>query len=98
MIAAEGYPDGPAKGDQIEGIEEAERVPDAYILHAGTAVSGAGHLVSSGGRVLNAVGTGADLAQARAAAYRAAEQIRMRGGWFRRDIADLPAAPPSPDS
>ncbi len=65
---------------------------------SGTAVSGAGHLTSSGGRVLNAVGTGADLAQARTAAYLAAEQIRMRGGWFRRDIADLPAAPPSPDS
>ncbi len=98
VIAAEGYPDGPAMGDQIEGIEEAERVPNAYILQAGTAVSGAGHLTSSGGRVLNAVGTGADLAQARTAAYLAAEQIRMRGGWFRRDIADLPAAPPSPDS
>ncbi len=98
VIAAEGYPDGPAEGDQIEGIREAERVPDAYILHAGTTVSEAGHLVSSGGRVLNAVGTGADLAQARAAAYRAAEQISMRGGWYRRDIADLPAAAPSPDS
>jgi phosphoribosylamine--glycine ligase len=98
VVAAEGYPDGPAQGDQIEGIKEAERVPDAYILHAGTTVSEAGHLVSSGGRVLNAVGTGADLAQARAAAYRAAEQISMRGGWYRRDIAGLPAAAPSPDS
>ena len=97
VIAAEGYPDGPAQGDQIEGITEAERIPDAYILHAGTKLSGAGHLTSAGGRVLNAVGTGADLAQARAAAYLAAEQIRMRGGWFRRDIADLPApAPPGP--
>jgi phosphoribosylamine--glycine ligase len=92
VIAAEGYPDRPAQGDQIEGITEAERIPDAYILHAGTAVSGAGHLTSAGGRVLNAVGTGAGLAQARAAAYLAAEQIRMRGGWYRRDIADLPAA------
>ena len=72
--------------------------PRRHILHAGTALSGAGHLTSAGGRVLNAVGTGADLAQARAAAYLAAEQIRMRGGWFRRDIADLPAAAPSPGS
>jgi phosphoribosylamine--glycine ligase len=92
VIAAEGYPDRPAQGDQIEGITEAERIPDAYILHAGTALSGADHLTSAGGRVLNAVGTGAGLAQARAAAYLAAEQIRMRGGWYRRDIADLPAA------
>ncbi len=96
VIAAKGYPDRPAWGDQIEGMTEAERIPDAYILHAGTAVSGAGHLTSAGGRVLNAVGTGAGLAQARAAAYLAAEQITMRGGWFRRDIADLPAPAPPP--
>ena len=96
VIAAEGYPDGPAKGDQIKGLEEAERTPGAYILHAGTAVSGAGHLTSNGGRVLNAVGTGADLAEARATAYRAAALIRMRGGWYRRDIADLSPSAPSP--
>jgi phosphoribosylamine---glycine ligase len=97
VIAAQGYPGRPAQGDQIEGITEAERIPDAYILHAGTVVSGAGHLTSAGGRVLNAVGTGADLAQARSAAYLAAEQITMRGSWYRRDIADLSApAPPSP--
>jgi phosphoribosylamine--glycine ligase len=92
VIAAEGYPDAPAKGDEIDGLDEAERVPGGYILHAGTSRAGDGRLVSSGGRVLNAVGTGTDLAQARAAAYRAAEKIRMRGAWYRRDIAEHPAA------
>jgi phosphoribosylamine--glycine ligase len=92
VIAAEGYPEAPAKGDEIGGLDEAERVPGAYILHAGTAESGAGRLVSAGGRVLNAVGTGPDLAQARDAAYRAAARITMRGGWYRHDIADRPAA------
>src|SRR5260221_3793013 len=77
VIAAEGYPDAPAKGDQIDGIDEAERIPGAYILHAGTSESGAGRLASSGGRVLNAVGTGPDLAEARDAAYRAAARIKM---------------------
>ena len=43
-----------------------------YLLHAGTALSG-GDLVTAGGRVLNAVGSGADLASARAAAYAVAE-------------------------
>jgi len=38
------------------------------------------------------VGTGADLAEARAAAYAAAGKIRMRGGWYRRDIAEQAAA------
>jgi len=92
VIAAEGYPDAPARGDEIDGLDEAERVPGGYILHAGTAQAGPGRLLSSGGRVLNAVGTGRDLAQARAVAYRVASKIRMRGAWYRQDIAERPAA------
>ena len=92
VIAAEGYPGTPASGDDIDGLEDADRMPDAYLLHAGTAARGAGRVVSGGGRVLNVVGTGTDLAGARTAAYRAAAKIRMRGGWYRRDIAAHPAA------
>jgi phosphoribosylamine---glycine ligase len=91
VIAAEGYPGTPATGDEISGIEDSERIAGAYILHGGTARSGAGQLLSSGGRVLNAVGTGTDLAAARSAAYAAAGKIRMRGGWYRRDIAERAA-------
>ena len=90
VIAAECYPGTPATGDRIDGIDEAEREPDAYVLQAGTAPDAAGRLVSRGGRVLNVVGTGRDLPSARAAAYRAAARIRMRGGWYRRDIAERP--------
>ncbi len=57
------------------------------MLHAGTATGASGELVSAGGRVLNVVGTGADVAAARAAAYELAGTIEMRGGWYRRDIA-----------
>jgi phosphoribosylamine--glycine ligase len=60
---------------------------DAYLLHAGTATDSAGNLVSAGGRVLNAVGSGPDIAAARAAAYALAATVEMRGGWYRRDIA-----------
>ncbi len=87
VIAAEGYPEQPARGDTIEGLAEAGRVPGAYVLHAGTRTDDAGHLVSAGGRVLNVVGTGPDVAAARAVAYQAAGQIEMRGGWYRTDIA-----------
>jgi phosphoribosylamine--glycine ligase len=87
VVAAEGYPGTPARGDVIDGLAEAERVPGAYVLHAGTAPGGAGSLVAAGGRVLNVVGTGADLAAARAAAYAAAGLIRLPGGWYRQDIA-----------
>jgi phosphoribosylamine--glycine ligase len=91
VTAAEGYPATPASGDVIDGLADAERMPDAYVLHAGTTARGAGDIVSSGGRVLDVVGTGADLAAARTAAYQAVAKISMRGGWYRRDIAERPA-------
>jgi phosphoribosylamine--glycine ligase len=98
VIAAEGYPGRPAAGDPIEGLEQAQRIPGAYLLHAGTTVRD-GTLRSSGGRVMNVVGTGQDVADARAAAYEAAGLVRLRGGWYRTDIAAPTAAgdePPPP--
>ncbi len=92
VIAAEGYPGAPAHGDHITGLSDAERAAGAYVLQAGTQLDGAGQLVSAGGRVLNVVGTGPDLAAARTAAYQAAGKINMRGGWFRTDIAEQAAA------
>lgn len=92
VIAADGYPAAPVKGDQINMAAERSGVAaagdaTAYLLHAGTARDADGHLVSAGGRVLNAVGSGPDVAAARAAAYALAGTVQMRGGWYRRDIA-----------
>jgi phosphoribosylamine--glycine ligase len=84
VLAAEGYPESPAKGDRIK-IDSPERT-DGYLLHAGTAQT-AGDLVTAGGRVLNAVGSGPDLAAARAAAYAAVARATFRGEWHRGDIA-----------
>jgi len=86
VIAAEGYPSKPLVGEEIKGIQNAEENSGAYILHAGTTLSGR-TLTSSGGRVLNVVGSGRDLAEARAAAYTAAALIDLPGGWYRSDIA-----------
>jgi len=95
VIAASGYPEAPVKGDVITVKDLTEgSLPDGtdgYLLHAGTALSGS-ELVTSGGRVLNAVGSGADLASARAAAYAVAECAEFRGGWYRRDIAERASA------
>jgi phosphoribosylamine---glycine ligase len=91
VLAAEGYPGKPVTGDVIEGLEDTKRLPRAYILHAGTSRDGAGRVLSAGGRVLNAVGTGPDIAAARSAAYEAAGLIKMRGGWYRTDIAERAA-------
>jgi phosphoribosylamine--glycine ligase len=96
VIAAEGYPTSPVRGDLIEGLADAGHVPGCYVLHAGTASDRAGRLTASGGRVLNVVGTGDDLAAARTRAYDAAALIRMRGGFYRGDIAAMPAPGTSP--
>ncbi|MDR3032243.1 MAG: phosphoribosylamine--glycine ligase, partial [Kitasatospora sp.] len=92
VIAAEGYPERPAVGDLIEGTDFPERDGASYLLHGGTAREADGRLVSAGGRVLNAVGIGPDLAAARVTAYPRAATITMRGGWYRTDIAERAAA------
>jgi phosphoribosylamine--glycine ligase len=89
VLAAEGYPESPAKGDKIT-IDPADRA-DGYLLQAGTALVD-GDLVTAGGRVLNAVGAGPDLASARAAAYAAAGRAGFRGAWYRSDIAERAAS------
>ena len=89
VIAAEGYPEAPAKGDVIT-IKALPEGTQGYLLHAGTALDGA-DLVTAGGRVLNAVGSGPDLASARAAAYAVAECVEFRGAWYRHDIAERAA-------
>ncbi len=84
VIAAENYPGTPVKGDAVEGLSE--EVEGAYVLHAGTALED-GRVVSNGGRVLNVVGTGETVAEARERAYELVGRIQMRGSFHRNDIA-----------
>ncbi|WP_115685872.1 phosphoribosylamine--glycine ligase [Corynebacterium senegalense] len=83
VLAAEDYPAAPRTGDAItgEGLDDPARV-----LHAGTALQD-GVLVSSGGRVLNAMGKGATLEEAVDKAYEAIGKITLQGSFYRRDIA-----------
>jgi phosphoribosylamine--glycine ligase len=85
VIAAENYPGDPVKGDRVEGLEPSMK--DAYVIHAGTALDDEGRVVSAGGRVLSVVGTGPDVATARAAAYEQVGRITLRGSHHRSDIA-----------
>ena len=85
VLAAENYPGRPRVGDVVVG-SEAEGV-----LHAGTARRDDGAIVSSGGRVLSVVGTGADLSAARAPAYQILASIRLPGSHFRADIGQAAA-------
>lgn len=85
VMASGGYPGAYAKGKPIAGLADAQAA-GCLVFHAGTAQEGEA-VVTAGGRVLGVVGLGADLAAARAAAYRGAEQISFDGAYLRRDIA-----------
>jgi phosphoribosylamine--glycine ligase len=80
VVAADGYPGTPRFGDVITGAD-AEGV-----LHAGTRRRDDGAVVSAGGRVLSVIGTGEDLAAARAEAYRRVAEIKLPGSHYRSDI------------
>lgn len=87
VLASAGYPATSSSGDVITGVEDALALEGVDVLHAGTARTEDGNLVTAGGRVLAVVGRGEDLAQARARAYAGAECIRFDGAQHRTDIA-----------
>ena len=85
IVAARGYPGTPAAGGAIRAIEAAEQVDGVTVFHAGTA-DREGSLVARGGRVLAVTALSDTLAEARAGAYRAVDQIDFADGFHRRDI------------
>jgi phosphoribosylamine--glycine ligase len=80
-----GYPAAPQRGSEVLGVEAAGAMPFVSVTHAGTKRED-GRLIADGGRVLNVTALGADIAEARARAYAAAEKIVWPSGFFRRDI------------
>lgn len=86
VLASAGYPDKPRTGVEISGLDEVAGHDGVHVFHAGTAMRD-GEIVTSGGRVLNIVGTGADRAAARRTAYDAVSAISFDGMHHRTDIA-----------
>ena len=84
VLAANGYPGPPQTGGAVAGIAEAE-ARGAKVFHSGTRQTEAG-LVAAGGRVLTVAALGADIAEARSAAYRAIDAVDFPDGFCRRDI------------
>jgi phosphoribosylamine---glycine ligase len=72
VLASGGYPQSYDTGKQITGVDRAAAMDGVEVFHAGTSDSGDGTLVTAGGRVLNVVGRGATIADARERAYAAA--------------------------
>jgi phosphoribosylamine--glycine ligase len=87
VMASGGYPGDYQKGIVITGIEEAEKLKDVVVFHAGTAKKD-GQIVTSGGRVLGVTALGNTVADAQKSAYEAVNLIHFEGAHFRRDIAD----------
>lgn len=86
VLASEGYPSSPRKGDEIVGLNLAEALPNVEIFHAGTKKDDQGRIITNGGRVLNVTATGESLEDARRLVYRACDMIQFKGRQIRRDI------------
>ncbi|HSY08395.1 MAG TPA: phosphoribosylamine--glycine ligase [Steroidobacteraceae bacterium] len=92
VMAAAGYPGAARCGDAIDGLEAAARLP-GKVFHGATRVAGApGRVLTSGGRVLCAVGMGESVRAAQCEAYALAAAIRWPGVHYRRDIGARAAA------
>ncbi|HEX2584020.1 MAG TPA: phosphoribosylglycinamide synthetase C domain-containing protein, partial [Steroidobacteraceae bacterium] len=84
VLAAEQYPETPRKGDVITGLDAAAKLP-GKVFHAGTTLNG-NDVITNGGRVLCAVGTGDTVKAAQQQAYALADVIKWQGVQYRRDI------------
>ncbi|PTT75285.1 phosphoribosylamine--glycine ligase [Pelomonas sp. HMWF004] len=83
VLAAEGYPLNPRKGDAITGLPADE--DEAMVFHAGTTAAD-GTLATSGGRVLCVTALGESVRTAALRAYELASGIQFAGRQFRGDI------------
>ena len=87
VMASNGYPGSYEKGKVITGLEEADKVENVKVFHAGTKLDGE-NVVTSGGRVLGITAISHSIADAKLKAYQAIKHIRWDGAWCRKDIAD----------
>ncbi|MBS0207348.1 MAG: phosphoribosylamine--glycine ligase [Planctomycetes bacterium] len=87
VMASEGYPGKYPRGKIIRGLDEAARIPDVKVFHAGTSVAD-GQAVTDGGRVLGVTALGSTIPAAKLQAYTAVKAIRWEGAWCRKDISD----------
>ncbi|MGB9614086.1 MAG: phosphoribosylamine--glycine ligase [Fervidobacterium sp.] len=86
VIASEGYPENPRKGQEITIDERENANGNSHIFYAGVSEKD-GKFIVSGGRVLHSVGVGQTLEQARAYAYENIKNIHFEGMYYRSDIA-----------
>jgi phosphoribosylamine--glycine ligase len=84
VLASEGYPGSYATGKSIAGLGA---LPSGSLAFLAGVAGSSTVPVTSGGRVLTVVGSGATLAEARDLAYEGASQVSFEGEYHRTDIA-----------
>ncbi|MCL2845731.1 MAG: phosphoribosylamine--glycine ligase [Chitinivibrionia bacterium] len=87
VLASRGYPETSQKGVKISGLEEAQKIDNVDIYHAGTAINENGELITNGGRVLAITAWDETLKKAIDKAYSAVGKISFDGMQYRKDIA-----------
>ncbi|HAG04677.1 MAG TPA: phosphoribosylamine--glycine ligase [Lachnospiraceae bacterium] len=85
VLASGGYPVSYKKGYEITGLDEAKKLENTYIFHAGTAKKD-GKFVTNGGRVLGITGVGKTLDEAIKTAYEGVKSVDFKDKHFRTDI------------
>jgi phosphoribosylamine--glycine ligase len=85
VMASGGYPGDYRKGLPITGLDEAERLRDVMVFHAGTKLQD-GRVTAEGGRVLGVTALGSDIEDAIKRSYEAVSKISFEGAHYRRDI------------
>ena len=90
VMASEGYPETVEKGHAIRGLSQADSLDNVVVFHAATKTSpdDSETVLTSGGRVLGVTAHAESLARAKLRAYEGVKEIRWRGAWCRKDIAD----------
>ena len=86
VLASGGYPGKYETGKTVSGLDDAAKLEDVQIFHAGTK-SANGDVKTAGGRVLAVTALGSTLEAARARAYEAVSRIHFENCQYRSDIA-----------
>jgi phosphoribosylamine--glycine ligase len=92
VLASGGYPGSYEKGKVISGLQEAAKVRDTFVFHAGTTFK-EGKVVTNGGRVLGVTALGSGIQEAIQRAYEVVAKISWEGAYYRKDIGQKALQP-----
>ena len=85
VCTSKGYPGEYEKGQEVFGLNIAEKIKDVVVFHAGTKKQ-ENKIVTNGGRVLGVTGSGNTIKEAIGITYQAVEKINFDGMHYRKDI------------